>query len=103
MHKFNLGRIVATPTALAELKAVSNDDGGALVTSLILRHVTGDWGDLGEADKAANEAALVLDEFGEYGRILSAYMLGELQHQTKIYIVTEADRSVTTVLLPSDY
>lgn len=60
----------------------------------IARHMTGDWGDVPPEDREANEEALV------HGyRLLSAYGDGD----RRFWIITEADRSVTTVLLPSDY
>lgn len=59
------------------------------------RHATGDWGDMSEDDKQANEDALV-DGY----RLMSSYRDRE---DNKYWIITEADRSVTTVLLPSDY
>jgi hypothetical protein len=59
------------------------------------RHKSGDWGGLEEEDRQANDRALV-----EGTRILSAYHTGT---GLKFWIVTEADRSVTTVLLPEDY
>jgi hypothetical protein len=61
---------------------------------LLRRHVRGDWGDLDLADKAANETAL---KHG--GRILSAYDT----QGGRLWIITEADRSVTTILLPEEY
>ena len=61
---------------------------------LLTRHVTGDWGDLGEEDKKENELS-VKKGF----RILSAYTL---KNGERAWIITEADRSVTTILLPSD-
>ena len=59
------------------------------------RHVKGDWGDICEADKALNQEALEHDM-----RVLSSY-----KHDgfPQIYIITEADRSVTTILYPSEY
>jgi hypothetical protein len=63
--------------------------------SLLDRHVSGDWGDLGVADKLANDMAL------EYGtRLLSAYTLPT---GARVWIITECDRSATTLLLPSEY
>jgi hypothetical protein len=62
---------------------------------LLARHSTGDWGDLEEADKQANEAALQAGD-----RILSAY---KLTGGHKLWIITEADRRATTILLPSEY
>jgi len=67
---------------------------GLDVLLLISRHARGDWGDLSEKDRVANERALV-----EGDRILSAYVLP----QGRVWIITEADRSVTTALLPEEY
>jgi hypothetical protein len=88
--KFELGRIVSTPCALEALKAAGQDPGFFLD-----RHVKGDWGDVCEEDKAANEDALVNGE-----RILSAYktLLG-----VRVWVITEADRASTCVLLPEEY
>jgi hypothetical protein len=60
----------------------------------LARHVTGDWGDLDEHDKQANDEAVT-----DGSRILSAYGTGE----KKLYIITEWDRSVTTILRPDEY
>jgi hypothetical protein len=59
------------------------------------RHLRGDWGELDREDRAANDQALL-----EGRRLLSAYTT---ETGTKFWIVTEADRSVTTVLLPGEY
>jgi hypothetical protein len=88
--KFQLGKLVATRGADEALKANKQ-----LPTEFIVRHVSGDWGDLEPEDKVENELSL-LKGF----RILSAY---HLKDGTKIYVITEADRSMTTVLLPSEY
>ncbi len=85
---FVLGRLLTTPGALAE---VPSDE---LVTA-IARHARGDWGELDDEDKAANDAALRQET-----RLLSAY---RTKQGTKFWIITEADRSVTTVLLPDEY
>lgn len=87
---FTLGQIVATPGALQAL-----EEAGHTASEFLDRHVSGDWGDLCLEDKASNEEALVDDL-----RILSAY---RLKDGTKIWIITEADRSVTTILLPEEY
>ena len=86
---FAPGQIVATPGAL-ELMKENNIDG----LELLRRHVTGDWGDLDEADKQENELS-VKRGF----RILSAYGKGD----RKLWVITEADRSVTTILRPEEY
>ena len=86
--KFLLGRIVATPNVL---ESVPNLE----ILSALERHVRGDWGTLDAEDLNANENAL---KHG--GRLFSAY------HSTKnvkFWIITEWNRSVTTVLLPQDY
>jgi hypothetical protein len=65
------------------------------VLASIRRHVTGDWGELGEEDKKENELSLK-----EGFRLLSAY---EAEGLPKIWIITEADRSATTILFPEEY
>ena len=62
---------------------------------LLLRHVTGDWGDLDDEDKIENELSVK-----EGFRILSAY---KLETGAKVWVITEWDRSVTTILLPTEY
>lgn len=87
---FSLGQVVATPGVLEKLKETGQDP-----QEFITRHVTGDWDDLEEDDIKENELSV------ERGyRILSAYILSS---DVKIWIITEADRSVTTILLPSEY
>ena len=87
---FHLGRIVATPGALAALQAA-----GQQPHEFLSRHMQADWGDIPEEDKQENELSL-----REGFRLLSAYhtRLGE-----KFWIITEADRSASTILLPSEY
>lgn len=87
---FELGRVVATPRALETL-----EQGGEDPRLLLHRHVTGDWGEVGTKDKAANELALVIGT-----RILSSYRTTKGE---KLWIITEADRSSTCLLLPDDY
>lgn len=86
--RFDLGQLVATPGVL---EMVPQDE----LMKAVSRHLTGDWGDLDAEDKQANEDAL------KHGsRLLSAYHTAS---GTKFWIITEWDRSVTTVLLPSEY
>ena len=85
-----LGRVLATPGAL---EALAITDVHPLL--LLRRHVTGDWGDLCAEDIEANRLGIVLGE-----RVLSSY---ELPGGTRVWIITEADRSATTLLLPEDY
>jgi hypothetical protein len=89
--KFSAGKVVGTPGAMeAMLKA------GASPLFLLKRHLSGDWGTLCESDKQANEDALIHGD-----RIMSVYNLPP--DDTKIWVITESDRSVTTFLLPEDY
>jgi hypothetical protein len=85
---FPLGSIVATPNALA---ALPHPD----ILGALQRHQAGDWGDLDEEDRAANNHALAGGS-----RLLSAYHSAA---GVKFWIITEADRSATTILLPKDY
>ena len=86
---FGLGQILATPAALAELNQLR-----VAPASLLARHHQGDWGELCPEDSEANCRALE-----EGSRIFSSYRVGE----QKVWVITEADRSTTTVLLPEDY
>jgi hypothetical protein len=89
MGHLPLGKVVATPGALKLLM-----DAGEDVFDYLARHATGDWGELCTFDRRQNEVAL-----RDGHRVLSAYpVVGE-----RVWIITEADRSVTTVLLPEDY
>ena len=90
MFLFSPGAIVATPAALAALEEAREDP-----SAYLRRHLSGDWGDVDDFDKLQNESALENDY-----RILSEYALG---NGTRIWIITEADRSSTCLLLPSDY
>jgi hypothetical protein len=89
MAQLPLGRVVATPRALnllMEAKAHPFD--------LLARHAAGDWGELCAFDRRQNEIAL------RYGyRVLSSYPVG----RECVGVITEADRSVTTILLPGEY
>ena len=87
---FPLGMVVMTPGAAALLA-----DTGIPPLQILARHQFGDWGDLCEDDVQVNWDAI---RFGE--RILSAY---KLEGGGKLWVITEADRSVTTLLLPSEY
>ena len=85
---FPLGQVVSTRNAADSL---NQED----VLASIRRHVTGDWGELDEQDRKENDLS-VKQGF----RILSAY---KDRNDVRFWIITEADRSVTTVLLPEDY
>jgi len=87
--QFSLGQIVATPALLKHFEQHRID-----ARHYLQRHVTGDFGDLDEDDKAENRLSIQ-----EGFRILSSYLIaGE-----KVWIITEADRSATTFLFPSEY
>lgn len=88
--KFRLGQLVATPGALDALKETSVG-----IMPYVLRHASGDWGEVSPEDAAENELSL-----REGFRLLSAYSLPD---GCKIWIITEADRSATTILLPEEY
>jgi hypothetical protein len=82
-----LGQLVITANAGLRLSTEE-------VLTALRRHASGDWGDLCPEDAIANDDAL-----HQGGRLLSAYGVGE----HRFWIITEADRSVTTILLPEDY
>jgi len=86
--KFRTGDVYITKNALAKI-------GLEEAHKALARHISGDWGELCEADRAANEAALK-----DGSRLLSIYWTAS---DVKFYIITEYDRSYTTVLLPEDY
>lgn len=89
-HLFALGQIVATPGALEALEKTRQT-----AEEFISRHVSGDWGTLPAEDVQANEEAVK-----NSGRLLSAYHLND---GAKIWLITEWDRSATTLLLPAEY
>jgi hypothetical protein len=94
MTRVPLGQIVCTPGALGVL-----DNHRCL--ALLKRHASGDWGEVSADDRAANYHAL---ENGE--RILSAYRIDPAKPfagDNRLWIITEHDRSVTTLLLPDEY
>ena len=88
--RFPPGRVVATPGALAALEEAGESPG-----IFLKRHLTGDWGEVDDHDRRENELSVVQGFW-----LLSAYTLS---NGTKLWIITEADRSATTLLLPSEY
>lgn len=86
--RFELGQTVTTPGALVGIPM-------AEILQGLMRHSQGDWGDIGPEDRQENELALV-----EGFRLFSVY---QSANGRKFWIITEADRSVTTVLLPEEY
>ncbi len=89
MGHLSLGRVVATPGALETILGAGGDP-----LSYIARHASGDWGDLCAHDRRENERSL-----RDGWRVLSSYAVGN----DRIWVITEADRSVTTILLPEEY
>ena len=88
LAKFRLGQIVTTPNAL---ELLTSED----ILMAITRHQAGDWGELSAEDRIANDQSLI-----DGTRILSAY---HSARGLRFWILTERDRSVTTVLMPEDY
>jgi hypothetical protein len=86
---FPLGQVIATPGALKLLEEAGEDP-----LYFLSRHHSGDWGELDEHDRKENELSLK-----NGWRILSSYSIGD----GKVWIITEADRSYTTILLPEEY
>jgi len=87
---FSLGQVVSTPGALETLEAL-----GVAPITLLHRHISGDWSDMDTEDQRANRRAIK-----EGSRVFSSYLIAD---DTKIWIITEADRSSTTILLPDEY
>jgi len=87
---FDLGQLVATPGALAALEKT-----GQNAMEFLSRHVSGDWGELPQEDKDENQLSLTKGFC-----LLSSYRTSA---GDKIWVITEADRSHTTLLLPDEY
>lgn len=90
VHRFALGRLLATPNALAALLLAETS-----LIDLLKRHAAGDWGDVPLRDWQENELAI---EAGH--RLMSSYTLTT---EVRVWVITEADRAVTTLLLPDEY
>lgn len=90
---FPLGRLVATPGALALLTSAGENP-----AVLLERHQSGDWGEVPPEDARENELSV-----REGFRILSSYPVGDSSAGSKVWIITEADRSSTCLLLPEEY
>lgn len=87
VEKFSVGLVVITPGAAEVLGNIGR------AQELLARHAAGDWGDIGLQDWQANDRALELGE-----RLVSAY-----NQERRVWIITERDRKVTTILLPEEY
>lgn len=93
---FSLGNVVATPGAITALKEAEQTH-----IEFIRRHVSGDWGDMPPEDKEANDEAITHEgEPERQGRVFSAY---ETTLGVRLWVITEWDRSATTLLLPNEY
>ena len=90
MAKFELGAVVTTPGAFYALARA-----GQSAAEFLRQHANGDWGELDALDKAENEHAM-----SHHGRLVSTY---QTSVGGKLWVITESDRSVTTLLLPSEY
>jgi len=87
---FDLGELAITPNALASIIAA-----GKLPDLFIARHTAGDWSEMAEEDQSNNRNAIKRGS-----RIFSSY---QVSPGVRVWVVTEADRSVTTILLPLEY
>jgi len=85
--RFHLGQIILTTNAAGRLDTIAVHEG-------LRRHASGDWGELCPEDAALNDQALI-----HGGRLFSAYGMGE----NRFWIITEADYSSTTIMMPEDY
>lgn len=93
-NKFLLGRVVATREVVNWIKSAGNHDiRNTRVTNCLKRHASGDWGDVDQEDAEVNDRSL------KGGRLISEYAIDE----RRIWIITEADRSTTSILFPEEY
>lgn len=92
--QFPLGKVLMTPGAEAAMEAAGGV--GRIAWGLLARHVKGDWGEVGPEDWRSNDTSVA-----DGTRVLSAYTLPGTD--VKVWVITEADRSVTTILLPEEY
>ena len=91
MTLFPLGQTVGTPAALAALAKA-----GLGAADLLSRHENGDWGDVDAEDKATNDRSVSAG----HGLVMSTWPMPDGSH---VWVITEGDRSATTVLLPDEY
>ena len=94
--KFRLGRLVATPGVINALEQASQT-----AEHFLSLHVSGSWGDLDAEDRKANDLAIASEgDPDKQSRVFSAY---RTRDNVKLWVITEHDRSVTTILLPEEY
>lgn len=89
MKRFPLGQIHATPGVIEQFTP-------SFTLRALQRHAVGDWGDVSQSDRGLNEIALAAGE-----RLVSVYIHPDTSE--RLWIITEADRSLTTLLLPEEY
>lgn len=96
--KFQTGQLATTQQVSGDI--FNTEQFSEFCQKSLERHQLGDWGDLEEEDKESNEEALIHND-----RLFSCYLVPEgiKANGSKIYIITEYDRSVTTILYPSEY
>jgi hypothetical protein len=99
---FHPGKLLITPVALAALR-----ENGVPVIRIMLRHIAGDWGTVSDNDRQQNDLSIAaglrllsIYRLPDDKRLLSSYAVPSGR---KVWIVTEADRSTTTILLPDEY
>jgi len=94
--RFSLGKVVATPGAVEALKAAEQD-----ASHFLELHQSGAWGDLDSDDRRLNDEAIAHEgDLDQQQRVLSSY---KTKLDTKIWVITEWDRSLTAILLPEEY
>ena len=94
--KFSLGQVVATPGAIRVLADARQTPGHFLAL-----HADGNWGELDAEDRRSNDLAIAHEgDLGRQQRVFSSYLT---VNQVKLWVITEWDRSVTTILLPEEY
>jgi hypothetical protein len=94
--KFRLGQLVATPGAIQALQRAGQDP-----LTFLTRHRAGDWGDVCASDARLNDEAIAHEgDIDRQSRVLSSYRTNAGE---KLWIITECDRSSTTLLLPEEY
>lgn len=98
MTAFRIGKVVCTQTIDKMMQ--ENLSFASWVTVCLERHCSGDWGDISEEDKEMNDESVRQEREGGFpDSLMSSYEFGTME----IWIITESDRSVTTVLLPEEY
>ena len=98
MDQFPIGQVVSTASVMEHSSASA--DFTSFLSESLRRHVAGDWSDMVPEDQQSNQRAVVRGS-----RIFSSYRIpaGQVARHQSLWIITEADRSATTILFPSDY